>query len=70
MKPVPRLYPQVRPMADYERSLELLKNAKETITVHPHPCPPPSRGRKYSGNKCPRPWWGGLGDGGELLPKK
>jgi len=28
---VPRLYPQVRPMADYERSLELLKNAKETV---------------------------------------
>src|SRR3989339_601048 len=28
---VPRLYPQVRPMADYERSLKLLKHAKETI---------------------------------------
>lgn len=26
---VPRLYPQVRPMASYERSLELLKNARE-----------------------------------------
>jgi len=64
---VPRLYPQVRPMADYKRSLELLKNAKETITVHPHPCPPPSlrlcsgqaRGRKYSGNKCSPPPVGG-----------
>ncbi len=31
---VHRLYPQVRPMADYERSLKLLKDAKETITVH------------------------------------
>ena len=29
---VPRLYPQVRPMADYERSLELLKNAHEVTT--------------------------------------
>ena len=28
----PRLYPQVRPMADYERSLELLKNAHEVTT--------------------------------------
>ncbi len=28
---IPRLYPQVRPKADYKRSLELLKNAKETI---------------------------------------
>ncbi|HHT9138451.1 MAG TPA: lipoyl synthase [Candidatus Wunengus sp. YC60] len=28
---VPRLYSQVRPMADYERSLELLKHAKETV---------------------------------------
>lgn len=28
---VPRLYPQVRPMADYKRSLKLLKNAKETV---------------------------------------
>ena len=27
---VPRLYPQVRPQADYRRSLELLKSAKET----------------------------------------
>ncbi|MBI5794975.1 MAG: lipoyl synthase [Planctomycetes bacterium] len=27
----PRLYSQVRPMADYERSLKLLKNAKETV---------------------------------------
>jgi lipoic acid synthetase len=26
---VPRLYPQVRPAANYERSLELLKNARE-----------------------------------------
>ena len=57
---VPRLYPQVRPMADYKRSLKLLKHAKETITVHPHPCPPPSRGRKYSGNKCSPPLVGGL----------
>ena len=72
---VPRLYPQVRPMADYERSLELLNNAKETITVHPHPCPPPSRGRKYSGNKCSPPPVGGVracpvpdtGGGGVLL---
>ena len=31
---VPRLYPQVRPKADYKRSLELLKHAKETITLH------------------------------------
>ena len=65
---VPRLYSLVRPMADYERSLELLKNAKETMTVHPHPCPPPSlrlcsgqaRGRKYSGNKCSPPPVGGV----------
>ena len=67
---VPRLYPQVRPMADYKRSLELLKHAKETMTVHPHPhpCPPPSlrlcsgqaRGRKYSGNKCSPPPVGGV----------
>ena len=28
---VPRLYPQVRPKADYKRSLKLLKNAKETV---------------------------------------
>lgn len=28
---IQRLYPQVRPMADYERSLKLLKNAKETV---------------------------------------
>ena len=28
---VPRLYSQVRPMADYKRSLKLLKNAKETV---------------------------------------
>jgi len=28
---VPRLYSQVRPMADYKRSLELLKHAKETV---------------------------------------
>lgn len=28
---VPRLYLQVRPMADYKRSLKLLKNAKETV---------------------------------------
>jgi lipoic acid synthetase len=28
---VPRLYPRVRPMTDYERSLELLENAKETV---------------------------------------
>jgi lipoic acid synthetase len=27
---VPRLYPQVRPQADYRRSLELLRGAKET----------------------------------------
>ena len=60
---VPRLYSQVRPMADYKRSLELLKNAKETITVHPHPCPPPSRGRKYSGNKCSPPPVGGVRGG-------
>jgi len=31
---VPRLYLQVRPKADYKRSLELLKHAKETITLH------------------------------------
>jgi len=72
---VPRLYPQVRPMADYKRSLKLLKNAKETMTVHPHPCPPPSlrlcsgqaRGRKYSGNKCSPPPVGGVRGGGVLL---
>ena len=72
---VPRLYSQVRPMADYKRSLKLLKNAKETITVHPHPCPPPSlrlcsgqaRGRKYSGNKCSPPPVGGVRGGGVLL---
>ncbi len=76
---VPRLYPQVRPKADYKRSLELLKHAKETITVHPHPCPPTSlrlcsgqaRGRKYSGNKCSPPPVGGVrtcpGGGGVLL---
>ena len=28
---VPRLYSQVRPMADYKRSLKLLKNAEETV---------------------------------------
>ena len=28
---VPRLYSQVRPMADYKRSLKLLKDAKETV---------------------------------------
>ena len=28
---VPRLYPQVRPKADYKRSLELLKDARETV---------------------------------------
>ncbi|HHT9123764.1 MAG TPA: lipoyl synthase [Candidatus Wunengus sp. YC63] len=72
---VPRIYSWVRPMADYERSLELLKNAKETITAHPHPCPPPPRGRKYSGNKCSPPLVGGVracpvpdtGGGGVLL---
>jgi len=51
---VPRLYSQVRPMADYERSLKLLRNAKETITAHPHlnlPLSPPpegDRGRTFS----------------------
>ncbi|MHB1314343.1 MAG: lipoyl synthase [Christensenellales bacterium] len=29
LETVPRLYPEVRPMADYARSLALLKNAKE-----------------------------------------
>jgi lipoyl synthase len=29
METVPRLYPEVRPMADYRRSLEVLKIAKE-----------------------------------------
>lgn len=49
---VSRLYSQVRPVANYERSLKLLKHAKEIVTVHPYPCPPPSRGREYNGNKC------------------
>jgi lipoic acid synthetase len=31
---VPRLYPQVRPQADYQRSLQLLREVKE----HPVPC--------------------------------
>ena len=57
---VPRLYSQVRPIADYERSLKLLKNAKETITVHPPPLPSPIKGRKYSGNKCSPPPVGGV----------
>ena len=30
---IPRLYPEVRPQADYERSLNLLKRSKES---HPH----------------------------------
>ena len=60
---IQKLYSLVRPMADFERSLKLLKNAKETITVHPHPCPPPSRGRKYSGNKCSPPPVGGVREG-------
>jgi lipoic acid synthetase len=30
METVPRLYPEVRPQADYERSLHLLKRSKET----------------------------------------
>ena len=49
--------------------------SKIFVTVHPHPCPPPSRGRKYGSNKrspllvggvraCPVPDTGG---GGELL---
>src|SRR3989339_1501868 len=36
---VQKLYLQVRPMADYKRSLELLKHAKETMTVPPRPPP-------------------------------
>lgn len=72
---VPRLYSLVRPTADYKRSLKLLKHAKETITVHLHPCPLTSlqlcsgqaRGRKYNGNKCSPPLVGGVRGGGVLL---
>ncbi|CAG1769509.1 partial putative protease, partial [uncultured bacterium] len=42
----------------------------DKVTTHPHPCPPPSRGRKYAGNKCSPPLVGGVRGGGELLPDK
>jgi len=37
------------------------------VTVHPHPCPPPSRGREYGGNKHSLPLVGGVRGGDELL---
>ncbi len=73
---VPRLYSQVRPMADYERSLKLLKHAKETITAHPHlnlPPPPFSPSVRGTGggiqwdDECSPPPVGGVRGGGVLL---
>ncbi|MDQ1273058.1 MAG: family peptidase, partial [Planctomycetota bacterium] len=41
----------------------------DKVTIHPHHCPP-SRGRKYAGNKCSPPLVGGVRGGDELLPDK
>lgn len=51
----------------------VVKNSPQVsdkVTTYSHPCPPPSRGRKYAGNKCSPPLVGGVRGGGELLPDK
>ena len=48
-------------MADFERSLKLLKNAKETITVHPHLALPHQGGGNIVVISVPPPPVEGLG---------
>src|SRR3990172_8281078 len=45
----------------------LMDSLNNSVTIPPPPCPPPSRGRKYGGNKCSPPLVGGVRGGGELF---
>src|SRR3989304_7197852 len=57
-------------LASIDPAHSLMDSLNNSVTIHPHPCPPPSspfillregdRGREYGGNKCSPPLVGGV----------
>src|SRR3990167_3184356 len=57
-------------LASVDPAHSLMDSLNNSVTIHPHPCPPPSspfillregdRGREYCGNKCSPPLVGGV----------
>ena len=56
-------------LASIDPAHSLMDSLNNSVTIHPHPCPPPSRGRKYGSNKRSPPLVGGVRGGDVLLPK-